>query len=216
MLFGALVFLTAPFVHSSDWLAARLFEDFARSEWESQLDLVQAAARTRDARRAAAYLRHAADETRHTRMFKRRARELCTRFGGSERVEAKVHPSGLFDRLGELDFLAFVHHGERRAIEELEVRRTILLAAGDPRSATLLETILHDERRHAAYTWELLVSLTNPEEAQRRVRRQQWREALHLARGRGLALVRPVLMLGLIALYIIFGPLLALTARRRA
>lgn len=215
MLFGALVFLTAPFVHASPWLAARLFESFARSEWESKLELEQAAARTSDTTRAALYLRHAADEARHTRMFKKRAQALHAEYGCSSRVESQVTPTGLFDRLGELDFLAFVHHGEARAIEELEVRCTILRAANDPRSVALLETILHDERRHAAYTWRLLVQASDEPSARRRVRRQTWREARGLLRKRGLLLVRPLLLLGLTSLYLVFGPLLALASLLR-
>ena len=210
MLFGALVFLTAPFVHASPRFAARLFEDFARSEWESRLDLAQAAARTDSVERAALYMVHAEDETRHTRMFKKRAGELDARYGGSARVEAQVVPSGLFERLGELDFLAFVHHGETRALEELEARCTILRASGDLRSLDVLEAILVDERRHASYTLAMLVELVGPREARQRVRQQQVREAGRLFRGRGLALARPLLALGLHALYLLAGPLLAL------
>lgn len=219
MLFGALVFLTAPFVHASPRFAARLFEDFARSEWESKLDLAQAAARTESVERAALYLLHAEDEARHTRMFKRRAAELCADYGSALRVEATVAPAGLFEALGELDFLAFVHHGEARALEELEARRHILIAAGDARSADVLDAIMVDERRHAAYTRELLERLVGSDEARRRIRRQRVREAGRLLRGRGLALVQPIFALGLYALYLLAGPLLALAAqlgRRRA
>lgn len=215
MLFGALVFFTAPFVHASPWLAARLFENFARSEWESKLDLAQAAARTESVERAAAYVLHAEDEARHTRMFKRRAAELGAGFGTPDRVEARVAPAGLFAALGELDFLAFVHHGETRALEELEARRFVLRAAGDTRSADLLDAILVDERRHAAYTWQLLVELVGGTDARQRVRRQRLREAGRLFRRRGLLLVRPVLTVALLALYLVTGPILALAARKR-
>lgn len=215
MLFGALVFFTAPFVHASPWLAARLFESFARSEWESKLDLAQAAARTPSVERAALYLLHAEDEARHTRMFRKRASELSPGFGAPHRVEARVVSTGLFANLGECDFLAFVHHGETRALEELEARCRVLDAAGDGRSARLIEAILTDERRHAAYTWRLLVELVGPAEAGQRVRRQKLREAGRLFRSRGLLLVQPVLVLALVALYLVTGPLLALAARKR-
>ena len=215
MLFGTLVFVTAPFVHASPWLAGRLFEDFARSEWESKLDLAQAAAHTPSVERAALYVLHAEDEARHTRMFAKRAGELASGFGSADRVEARVAPTGLFETLGELDFLAFVHHGESRALEELEARRFVLRAAGDLRSVDVLDAVMTDERRHAAYTRALLVDLVGLPDANRRVRRQQVREAGRLFRARGLALVRPLLVLLLGALYLVTGPVLTLAARVR-
>lgn len=215
MLFGALVFVTAPFVHASPWLAARLFESFARSEWESKLDLAQAAVRTPSVERAALYMLHAEDESRHTRMFRRRAAELTAGFGTPDRVESRVSPAGLYGELGEVDFLAFVHHGETRALEELEARCFILRAAGEDRSADLIESVLVDERRHAAYTWRLLVELVGGKDAARRVRRQRVREAARLFRARGLWLVRPLLTIALYALYLVTGPLLSLAARKR-
>jgi rubrerythrin len=211
---------TAPFVHASPWLTARLFESFARSEWESMLDLREAAARTPSAERAARYLAHAADEVRHTRMFAKRAGELGqvaqavgdrVPFGDPSRVEAQVAPTGLGQR-EEIEFLAFVHHGEARALAQLETRIAILDAAGDPRSAALCRRVAEDERNHAAYTWELLVELAGaPGTARKALRRAQAGEVLPLWRAAGGTLTAPLFSLLATALYCLVGPLAALS-----
>lgn len=211
---------TAPFVHASPWLTARLFESFARSEWESMLDLHEAAARTPSAARAARYLAHAADEVRHTRMFAKRADELghavADRFGGTpfgdpSRVEACVAPTGLGQR-EELDFLAFVHHGEARALAQLETRIAILDAAGDRRSAALCRRVAEDERNHAAYTWRMLVELAGSvAAAHRALLRARAGELVPLWRAAGGALTAPLFSLLATALYALVGPFAALS-----
>ena len=215
---------TAPFVHASPWLTARLFESFARSEWESMLDLCEAAARTPSAERAARYLAHAADEMRHTRMFAKRAEELGhiaqdvrgrIPYGDPSRVEAQVAPTGLGQR-EEVDFLAFVHHGEARALAQLETRIAILDAAGDPRSAALCRRVAEDERNHATYTWELLVDLAGgPSAARRALLRAQAGEVVPLWRAAGGTLTAPLFSLLAIALYFVAGPFAALSLAGR-
>lgn len=83
---------------------------------------------------------------------------------------ARVHADyeGLFDRLGELDFLAFVHWGEARAIRQFDAYVDYFEANDRQRDATLLRTILVDERRHASYTQALLLELAGDPKTMRR------------------------------------------------
>jgi hypothetical protein len=125
------------------------FHSFAQAELSSRYDMLAAANRTLDPELAAAFLRHAADEARHARVFHLRAKDL-----GYER-ELDADFEHLYARLGERDFLAFVHRGETRALRQFAVWRKWL---GEGRDAVLLDSVLPDEIHHAKYTGELLVA----------------------------------------------------------
>lgn len=120
---------------------------FAAAERNSFLELCQAANDTHDPGRAAAYLRHAADEARHTTMFLTRAREL----GEPLPFGVSADTVDLFDTLGEPAFLAFVADGEADACTRFVACRDAL-SARDPRTAAVFDALLPDETRHAAYT----------------------------------------------------------------
>ncbi len=146
--------------------AGRKLHAFARAELGSMLDMRLAAARSSSPQRAAAYLRHADDEARHAQMFARRARKLAS----EARRPRPLGPLAadceqLFDALGELDFLAFVHTGEARALAQFETYVAWFAARGREQDRLLFETIMVDERRHAAYTRELLLALAGSEAA---------------------------------------------------
>jgi hypothetical protein len=146
-------------------------------------------------------LRHASDEARHARMFRRRAQEL----GGRDDRRADVE--FLFERLGEVGFLAFVHRGEARGRRQFEAYEGFFRDRDD-RTASVFARILEDERRHEAYTRELLIALAGSEAAARRelARVAAW-EAWRTFRRFGRALVAPIYAVSMTVLYALCAPL---------
>jgi hypothetical protein len=183
--------------------AARL-QAWACAEEGSRIDLMLAANACPDPDRAAAYLRHAHDEARHTRMFAARARALAAEAGRPPPPPARADTDALYDRLGEAGFLAFVAQGEARALADF--RRTAdALSDTDPRTAATLRALIPDEAHHAAYTRALLHETDAAPGALRRVRAWAlWRGWLRLGR----RLTRPLFLL----LFASLAPLLALSA----
>ncbi|MEO6950998.1 MAG: ferritin-like domain-containing protein [Polyangia bacterium] len=118
------------------------------------LDLLAAARATPSAERRALYLSHALDEERHARSFAARARQLGLRDPGAADFD------DLYERLGEVGFLAFVHRGEARGRAQFAEHRRVLLSRGDEQGARQFEAILVDEERHERYTGDLLSALT--------------------------------------------------------
>ncbi len=107
--------------------------------------MLAAANNTADPERAAAFLRHAADEAKHARMFHMRAKDL----GYAEELHADFEH--LYERLGEKEFITFVHRGESRALDQFAIWRKWL---GEGRDRTIIDAVMPDEIRHATYTGE--------------------------------------------------------------
>jgi hypothetical protein len=168
--------LTNRFVWRRPAGSARKRHGFSCAERSSMLDLYAAARSTRSPERRARYLRHALDESRHATMFAARARELGAEAGLSSLPPPLGDPSALFERLGEVGFLAFVHLGERRGRRQFETYREHFREVGQDRMRALFDTILEDERRHEAYSRQLLVELAGGEAGARRalVRARAW------------------------------------------
>jgi hypothetical protein len=184
---AALARMLNPVVWRRPGHVARKLHGFALAEHGSMLDLRLAARLTDSPTRAAAYLRHADDETRHAQMFGKRARQIAREAGLAPLGPVRADTERLFVNLGELDFLAFVHVGEARAIEQFDTYVEYFEAHGRERDANLFTTVLVDERRHAAYTLALLVELAGGQpqarQAMRRVRRwEAWRTWLRSGR----------------------------------
>jgi rubrerythrin len=139
--------------------SARMLLGFARAELGSMLDLRAAAERSPSIERSALYLRHALDESRHARMLFQRGAELRRARGEAPPPATSADTEDLFERLGEVAFLAFVHRGERRGRMQFEAHRDAFARRGDEKTRALFEALITDERRHEAYTWELLVEL---------------------------------------------------------
>ena len=186
--------------------AKKLFA-FALAEDASMRDLTAAASLTPSVERAALYLRHASDEARHTRAFSKRSAEL--------RLAAKGPPLGtprgdiehLYEQLGELLFLAFVHHGERRGVAQFELYERYFGARHDARMRDLFAAILIDERRHMSYTWSLLVDVAGSErEARKALRRAVWWEAWRTYRRVGRSVAGAFYKVIMAALYISLTP----------
>ncbi|MCA9692543.1 MAG: ferritin-like domain-containing protein, partial [Myxococcales bacterium] len=159
--------------------------------------------------RAAAYLRHADDEARHAQMFGKRARKLA---GEARRPPAlgpvRADSERLFERLGERDFLAFVHVGEERARQQFEAYVDYFRASGREREEALFSAILVDERRHGAYTRALLEELAgDPAEVRRALRRvTRWELGRRWLRA-GRALAERVYVLATLTVYVLAAPL---------
>ena len=187
MIRPALARLGSRWVWRSPLRAARLLESFELAEASSMLDLLAAARATSSPARRALYLRHALDEDRHAHAFSARARELRKLAGAAPRPPRAADFDALYDRLGELDFVAFVHHGERRGHAQFVAHRQWLERRGDTRGAALFAGILEDEARHAQYSGALLGELAGSDRAAtralRRVARRElgwrWKRAGH-------------------------------------
>lgn len=189
--------------------AARKLHAFALAEQGSMLDMRIAAARTESPQRAAAYLRHADDEARHAQMFARRARKLAS----ESRTPRQLGPLAadceqLFQSLGELDFLAFVHTGEARALAQFDTYVAWFATHEREQDRLLFETIMVDERRHAAYTRALLLELAGNEavakQALRRVAR--WELGRRWLRS-GRFVAERVYLLTMLIVYVLAAPL---------
>lgn len=210
----AVVRLVTPIVWRLPGHGARKLYGFARAEQGSRIDLLQAAQRTPSLARRALYLRHALDETRHARMFWRRSTELSLAAGRAPFTAPVADTEGLFARLGEARFLAFVHRGERRGRQQFELYARHFGARGDARTRALFEAILADERRHESYTRELLVEQVGGERAARRELRRAARwEAWRTWRRAGRAIAGTVYAVAMTAIYLVAGPIAALGAR---
>lgn len=164
---------SSPLVWRAPGRAARKYFSFALAEQGSMLDMRLAAARTSSPARAAAYLKHADDEARHAQMFARRAARLAEEAPRPLALgPLRADSERLFELLGELGFLAFVHLGEDRARRQFEAYLAWFKGQAREHDAGLFAAILGDERRHGEYTWALLVELAGGErEARRALRR---------------------------------------------
>lgn len=165
---GLVAWLTSLVVWRSLAHSARKLHGFALAEQGSAIDLSMAAQLATDPERAAMYLQHAMDESRHAVMFQRRAGELAVKRGMPSYGAPRADVDHLFSTLGEVAFVAFVHRGERRARTQFEVYQRYFEAHDDPKTASVFARVLDDERRHEAYTGELLVRLSGSERAARR------------------------------------------------
>lgn len=152
----------------------RTLEGFAATEEDGGRDLVAAASRVADFELREHLLRHADDELRHARLFRERAAEIQADCGsasssseapdkpydlsrGRKGVEMDAHGffnAGLFDELGEVDYVAMLHVAEERAAYLMEVHRE--LNKEDERTAAMYDEILKDEKYHIAYTGRFL------------------------------------------------------------
>ncbi len=209
-----LVRLVTPLVWRVPGHGARKLFGFARAEQGSRIDLLQAARLTTSLGRRAQYLRHAADETRHAALFARRSTELRTDAGKAGYGPPIADTEDLFERLGEVRFLAFVHRGEARGRRQFEVYAQHFASRGDVRTEQLFRGILADEARHEDYTRTLLVELTGSEEAARtELRRAALWEAWRTWRRAGRAIAGLVFALAMSVVYLVAAPPTALVSR---
>lgn len=155
-----LVSVSCPWVFRSSAAHARQLRSLAQTEQGSYFSLQWAAQRCASVERQALYLRHAADEARHAQIFWSRAAAL----------EAPVGPlladaEDLFADLGEVRFLAFVHHAEARGREQFETYERYLASRARPEDAALFRGVCADERHHEGYSLKLLIELSGSDAA---------------------------------------------------
>ena len=136
----------------------RLLTAFSHAEQGSYYDMLAAAEQTGDRRMRRKYLEHALDEVRHCALFRTRVRAL----GPTSRAQAATSNANmltehgivggetLFERLGELEFMAFVYVAERDAVEQFKVYIDDQLP--DSGTRAMLEDILQDEVFHVSYS----------------------------------------------------------------
>ena len=157
--------------------AAQKFSSFALAEQASMVDMLEAARLTASAERAALYLRHAADESRHAKLFLSRSAELRKEQGHAPLASPTADTEGLFAALGEEFFLAFVHLGEAVALRQFRIYIDYFDAKGQSANHALLSGISTDECRHEEYTRSLLVALSGSEDAAKKAisRARRWR-----------------------------------------
>lgn len=203
-----LVRVVTPVVWRIPGHGARKLQGFARAEQASRIDLLQAADLSTSPVRRALYLRHALDETRHARLLSGRSAELRREAGRAPYGRPVADTEELFERLGEIGFLAFVHRGEGRGRRQFEIYERHFARRGDRRTAALFRAILVDERRHEDYTRRLLVEVAGGERAARRaLRRAGLWEAWRRWRRAGRALAGLTYGAAMTALYLVVVPL---------
>ena len=191
--------LLSPLTWRRPQQIVRRLAAFARAEEGSRIDLSAAAAQCTDPSRAARYLEHARDEARHTLLLMTHARRVARVHGLPPPPPARADSDALFAQLGEADFLAFVHHGEARAVEQFTVYER-WFRQRDTKIAAMFSALLEDERRHAAYSRALLVTLVGEEQARQKLRRARTWELWRLWRRAGQPPARHIYRLTFLAL----------------
>ena len=208
--------VTNGFVWRSPLRAARLLFSFAHAEAASRVDLIVAAQLTPSPVRRALYVRHALDEARHAKVFSLRSAELRGKLGLPPLGFVRPDAEDLFERRGEVGFLAFVHRGEQRGRRQFESYSDHFARAGDDRMRALFDAVLVDERRHEEYTGTLLREVAGGERAARRALRaaaaweawRTWRRAGRALAGAVYGAAMSVLYVGLAPLLLALRPLL--------
>jgi rubrerythrin len=165
-----------PFVWRKSRAPGKLYS-FSCAEQGSVIDMMQAAQLTPSTKRAALYIRHANDEARHANLFANRSTLLQRERGKVPFGAPRADTEGLFLRLGEKAFLAFVHLGERHGCQQFEEYIRYFEATDDSAHLALFTGVVADERRHCSYTHELLVELAGSELLAKRAiaKAQRWR-----------------------------------------
>ncbi len=197
-----LVRLACPWVFRSPEAHARHLRGLAATEQGSYFSLQWAAQRSPSLERQALYLRHASDEARHAQIF----------WGRAEALEPPTGPlfadaEDLYASLGEVGFVAFVHHAEKRGREQFEIYADYFGRKSAPLDAKLFSAVTADERHHERYSLKLLVELTGSEDAARRsLRRVRLWEAFRLWKRSGQTLAGALYALLIWGLFPILFP----------
>lgn len=220
-----LVRVTAPVAWRTRRRIATKLMGFAATELGSSLDMIRASERTADPRLRRLFYRHGLDEARHAQRFREAAQRVYPGAAELLRPHERLHAlrQDLHERLGELDFIAFVHISEshaRRQFEALEAhfaRRPETAALAD-----LFRDIGRDEQQHSAYSGRLLDErraagqARDVDRALRRVRlRGAWAGWRRAGRRIGDLLVRLLLTLLFVGVVPIFAGLARLSRRPR-
>ena len=157
--FESLIRISAPLTWRGPARTARRLEEFALTEAGSALDMLRAAELSGDPKLRRIFLRHAFDEARHARMFRELARRIdpCAGRDLSEYAQIHGHRQDLYERLGPVAFLAFVHLAEKKGASHF--RALSAHFRGRPELEQLFLCIAKDERFHVQYSRHWLTRL---------------------------------------------------------
>jgi len=143
---------------------ARILLRFAEVEADGGRDLVRASEATEDPILRGLFLRHAADEARHAKLFRRRATDLMAEgaAGADPASEWLAQGERGLDDLrveqeSDRDLLAFLHLSESAAARDFQTYVKVL--ERDPGTREIFEIIGRDETHHMAYTLKQLQRL---------------------------------------------------------
>ena len=162
---------------------AILMSKFAATERGSSYDMLSALEQTDRRELRSKYLHHALDEARHARLFRERA--LALGIGREQAALVDIgylHDAGiiagetLFERMGEIEFLAFVHDAENRGLEHFLIYLNSTHTDQDTKNA--LKSITKDEHFHRSYSKAALEKYA-PEESKillKKVRTRRYKE----------------------------------------
>ena len=147
---------------------------FSRTEAGGAVDIARAANAIVRPELKGHLVRHTADEVRHAKMFRQRAREVlgtpdgrvpapeaisrdlmpvasAAESGSLSLTDHGFLPSDNFHELGEVRYMAMLHLAEVQAAEDFQVHFD-LTKGHDPGTAAVFKSILRDEEYHVAYT----------------------------------------------------------------
>jgi hypothetical protein len=188
--------------------APKKFFSFAHAEQGSMKDLHLAARLTSSPRFAALYLKHALDESRHCAYFSAISDDLRKADKKPSLGSVRADIECLFETLGEVNFLAFVHRGERRGCTQFESYRDYFARRGNEKFRALFSRVIQDELRHESYTKELLIELTGSEQAAKKAIRRMGRwEAWRTWRRMGRSMTTVLYNVCMGALYVSLAPI---------
>ncbi|MCP4807262.1 MAG: ferritin-like domain-containing protein [Proteobacteria bacterium] len=125
-------------------------KEFAETEAFGARDLARAAEQVSDPWLRRQLIRHAQDEVRHAVLLEEQMTADAAESGGlGAAVAGETNQDAGIDitEMGEVEFVAFVHEAEKRAVEEFKLHQGALGDKGE-----FFESILQDEKRHVAWT----------------------------------------------------------------
>lgn len=131
----------------------------AETEADGVVLLRAALPRVSDPRVRTLFERHVEDESRHAGLFAARLAELAR-----DRRTSGRPPAGFHGAVTIVELMAYLELTELRGAQALEVYRSLF--SGDSETARIIDSVLHDESYHIAYT---------------RVQLDRWRRAGHVA-----------------------------------
>lgn len=200
--------VTAPISFATKARIAKRLFVFALAEQESMLELRAAAALCESPERRALYLRHALDEERHATMFAAHSAELRRAIGKAPWGAPRAASEGLFEKLGEAGFLAFVHAGERKGRTQFTHYIRYFERRGDAKLRALFAALVADEQGHEDYTLRLLRETEDQgRRAQQRLLRVRAWEAVRTWRRAGQGLAGAIYFVLMSVLYVSLLPL---------
>lgn len=139
--------------------ASTKMASFSHTEAGSGLDMLAALERTERRDIRLKYYRHALDELNHSKMFAHRAKVWATEWSRADAVlndGSWIQSHGinekqtLFEKLGELEFLAFVWVHETRGAQLFNLYADLM--SDDDDTSRMFDQIAKDERFHISYS----------------------------------------------------------------